>query len=117
MVVNLSGSPSQGFVRLPWSDVRDKSITLEDLFSGARYNRQGIEMTEPGLFVDLPVWGYHFFEFSIVASEALDRIIEGLGRLRPEPINPNPEYARPGDMSLSKSPAIATGFALKRRHA
>ena len=73
MVVNLSGSPSPGVVRLPWSDVRDKSMTLEDLFSGTRYSRQGNEMAEPGLFVDLPAWGYHLFEFHITTSAALDR--------------------------------------------
>jgi hypothetical protein len=65
VVVNFSGGQSQGLVRLPWGDLRDKSIPLEDLFSGALYNRQGIEMTEPGLFVDLPAWGYHFFTFRI----------------------------------------------------
>jgi len=73
LVVNLSGIPSQGLVRLPWGDGCDKSISLEDLFSGARYTRQGNEMADSGLFVDLSAWGYHFFKFSIVASKALDR--------------------------------------------
>jgi len=72
-VVNLSASPSQGLVRLPWGDVCDKSISLEELFSGTRYSRQGNEMAESGLFVDLPAWGYHFFEFHITTSAALDR--------------------------------------------
>ena len=62
IVVNFSASSSQGLVRLPWDDVRDRNITLEDLFSGALFNRQGREMTEPGLFVDLPAWGYHFLK-------------------------------------------------------
>ena len=51
----------------------DKSISLEELFSGTRYSRQGNEMAESGLFVDLPAWGYHFFEFHITTSAALDR--------------------------------------------
>ena len=67
VVVNLSAKPSQGLVRLPWGDVHDKSISLDDLFSDACYSRQGNEMTEPGLFVDLPAWGYHFFKFCVVA--------------------------------------------------
>jgi hypothetical protein len=50
---------------LPWQDIGDKSISLEDLFSGERYTRNGKEMTEPGLFVDLPAWGCHFFKFRI----------------------------------------------------
>jgi hypothetical protein len=67
VVVNLSGKPSQGLVRLPWGGMHDKSISLDDLFSDARYSRQGNEMTEPGLFVDLPAWGYHLFKFYVVA--------------------------------------------------
>jgi hypothetical protein len=73
VVVNLSDIPSQGLVRLPWGDGCDKSIPLEDLFSGTRYTRHGNEMADPGLFVGLPAWGCHFFKFSIVASKALDR--------------------------------------------
>ena len=71
VVVNLSDSPSQGLVRLPWGDGRDKSIPLEDLFSGTRYPRHGNEMADPGLFVGLPAWGCHFFKFSIVASNSV----------------------------------------------
>jgi hypothetical protein len=67
VVVNLSGSAAQGLVRLPLGDVCDKSVSLKDLFSGACYGRNGREMTDPGLFVELPAWGYHFFKFSIVA--------------------------------------------------
>jgi hypothetical protein len=61
--VNFSGSPSQGLVRLLREDVSDKSVWLEDSFSGARYERSGEEMAQSGLFVDLPAWGYHFFRF------------------------------------------------------
>jgi hypothetical protein len=73
VVVNLSGSPSQGRVRLPLGEVRDKGILLEDLFPGKRYSRHGDELADPGLFVDLPAWGYHLFKFSIVASNAFGR--------------------------------------------
>jgi glycosidase len=65
VAVNLSGSPSQGLVRLPWDDMHDKSVSLDDLLSGVHFTRNGKEMTEPGLFVDLPAWGYHFFKFRI----------------------------------------------------
>jgi hypothetical protein len=36
---------------------------LRDLLSGDEYERDGDEMTDPGLFVDLPPWGYHVLEF------------------------------------------------------
>ena len=66
MVVNLSGGQSKGLVRLPWGDVHDRSTFLEDLFSGAHYNREGNEMAEPGLFVDLPAWGSIFSRFASI---------------------------------------------------
>jgi hypothetical protein len=73
VVVNLSGSSSQGLVRLPLDGVRDKTVLLEDLLSDARYRRDENALAEPGLFVDLPAWGYHFFKFDIGASAAFVR--------------------------------------------
>jgi Alpha amylase, catalytic domain len=65
VVVNLSGSPSQGLVRLTWIDLGGKGVLLEDLFSGVCYGRQGDELVQTGLFVDLPGWGFHFFSVRI----------------------------------------------------
>jgi len=61
VVVNFSGSPSQGLVRLAGKDLCDKNVVLEDAFSEARYNRSGDEIEQSGLFVDLSAWGCHFF--------------------------------------------------------
>jgi hypothetical protein len=36
---------------------------IRDLMSGDVFERNGDEMTDPGLYVDLPPWGYHFLEF------------------------------------------------------
>jgi hypothetical protein len=59
IVVNLSGSGAQGQVRLPWDDLRGTSWQMADLFTGQSYARSGDEMCNPGLYVDLPPWGYH----------------------------------------------------------
>jgi hypothetical protein len=61
VVVNLSAAQSQGRVRLMRVSVPDRVIAFEDLFSSAVYRRGGREITESGLFVDLPPWGHHFF--------------------------------------------------------
>jgi hypothetical protein len=61
VVVNLSAAPSQGRVRLMGASVPDRDVELEDLLSPARYRRDGREIMENGLFVDLPPWGCHFF--------------------------------------------------------
>jgi hypothetical protein len=59
IVVNLSGASAQGHVQLPWDDLRGKSWQMTDLFTGQLYERSGAEMCNPGIYVDLPPWGYH----------------------------------------------------------
>jgi hypothetical protein len=59
IVVNLSDSGAQGLVRLPWEELTGKSWQMSDLFSGQAYERNGGEMRDPGLYVDLPPWGFH----------------------------------------------------------
>ncbi|MDD1721759.1 MAG: alpha-amylase, partial [Euryarchaeota archaeon] len=63
IVINCSDARSQGRVRLPWEDLGDRIWQLEDLFSDSIYEREGKEMTEPGLFVDLDPWGFHYLKF------------------------------------------------------
>ena len=63
IVVNLSGASAQALVRIPWDDVKGKSWQLADVFSGDVYKRNGDEMQEQGLYVDLPGWEYHFVQF------------------------------------------------------
>jgi len=63
VVVNFSGWMSQGRVRLPWNDLAGQSYHLADAFSGDIYIRDGAEMRDPGLFVDLEPWGFHFLCF------------------------------------------------------
>jgi hypothetical protein len=59
IVVNLSDSGAQGHVRLPWDELKGKSWKMTDLFTGKVYERSGDEMCNPGMYVDLPPWGYH----------------------------------------------------------
>jgi hypothetical protein len=61
VVINFSDSPAQGRVQVPWAGVQGKTCCLLDLFSGDTYERSGAEMRDPGLYVGLRPWGYHFF--------------------------------------------------------
>jgi hypothetical protein len=61
VVVNLSGHPSQGRVRLPWPLLRAHPWRLADLVDGRTYDRHGDELVDAGLYVDLPPWGVHLF--------------------------------------------------------
>ena len=60
VAVNLSGTPAQARVRIDGIDaLGGREWVLRDLLSGARYRRDGDEMRDVGLYVDLPAWGYH----------------------------------------------------------
>ena len=63
MVVNLSDTPSQGLVRVPWDDLKGRVWGLRDVFTAAFYERDGDEMYSQGLYVDLPAWGFHFLDW------------------------------------------------------
>lgn len=63
IVVNLSGSPAQGRVRVPWEDLQGEVWRLKDIFTDSGYERDGNEMSGEGLYVDLAPWGFHFLEW------------------------------------------------------
>ncbi len=64
IAVNLSDEGAQGRVRLPWQDLAGHFLRLTDLLSGAEYLRDGNEMLDPGLYVDLKAWGFHFLSLA-----------------------------------------------------
>jgi hypothetical protein len=62
IVVNLSGSPVQARVRVPWGDIHGENVRLIDAFSDGTFERQGDEIQAEGLYVELGPWDYHFFQ-------------------------------------------------------
>jgi glycosidase len=62
IIVNLSGNTVQARVRIPWRDLPGETWLLSDGFSGATYDRNGDEMVNPGLYVELGPWNFNFFE-------------------------------------------------------
>jgi len=63
VVVNLSGARSQARVRVPWEELKNGSWRLTDQLTGAVYVREGEEMFNQGLYIDLEAWGFHFLKF------------------------------------------------------
>jgi hypothetical protein len=59
IVVNLSDVTAQGQVQLPWAELSGRSWQMMDFFTKQQYERNGDEMYHPGLYVDLPPWGFH----------------------------------------------------------
>ncbi len=68
IVVNLAGQAAQGLVLLPWDDLAGGEWLLEDAFNGEQYRRAGDELLNPGLFVDLDAFGFHFLRVEAEAG-------------------------------------------------
>jgi hypothetical protein len=64
IAVNYAGTQSQCLVDPGIPALRSKSWRLDDLMSDARYVRSGDELSDRGLFLDLPPWGYNVFELT-----------------------------------------------------
>ena len=59
VIVNLSDQPAQGQIPLPWADVPGRSWRLTDYLLDSVFDRNGDELANPGLFVDLAPWQSH----------------------------------------------------------
>jgi hypothetical protein len=50
-------------VKVPWQELKSIFCRLTDLFTGALYEPKGNGMLNPGLYIDLEGWGFHFLKF------------------------------------------------------
>jgi hypothetical protein len=66
---NYAPQPGQCFVRLPWSALEGRRWRLRDLLGEACYDREGDDLLQRGLYLDLPAWGHHLFELQALAAE------------------------------------------------
>lgn len=64
IVINYSDTPSQGRIHLPWGDLGATRWRLTDRLNDTDFVRNGQEMHEQGLYVDLPPWATHYLEFA-----------------------------------------------------
>lgn len=63
ITVNYGPTQGQGYVGLPFADIAGKQVTLQDLMSETSYKRKGDDLLNQGLYLDLPAWGFHIFDF------------------------------------------------------
>ncbi len=59
VVVNLSDARADGRVQLPWTDLDRRTILLDDLLSGQRFERDGHQLAGGGLYVALDAHAVH----------------------------------------------------------
>ena len=61
IAVNYAPHPGQCYLNLPFPEVKDRSIRFKDSLGSACYAREGNELLERGLYLDLQPWSYHLF--------------------------------------------------------
>jgi len=54
VVVNYASHQGQCYLRLPWSDLPEKTWRLRDALGDAVYVRDGVELARSGLYLDMP---------------------------------------------------------------
>lgn len=65
IAVNYAPHASQCYITLPFPEIKNRSVRLKDSLSSACYIREGNELLERGLYLDLPPWSYHVFDLKI----------------------------------------------------
>lgn len=68
--VNYASNQSQCHVRLTHLGLASGPVRLRDLTGSACYERDGDELNQRGLYLDVPPWGYHVFEVTPAAAHA-----------------------------------------------
>jgi len=62
IAVNYASHPSQCYLNLPFPEIKNRSVRLKDSLSSASYVRDGNELLERGLYLDMQSWSYHVFD-------------------------------------------------------
>jgi hypothetical protein len=68
IVVNFGEASAQARVRVPWDELRATAWRLDDRLSGQTYDRDGTEMRDSGLYVDLAPWQCHVFQLALMTT-------------------------------------------------
>ncbi len=65
IVVNYTPHPSQCYVHLPFPEIKNSTVRLEDLLSPVLYEREGNDLLERGLYLDIGPWSFHIFNMEV----------------------------------------------------
>jgi glycosidase len=60
--VNYGTTQGQCYARLSTPTLANRQVVLDDLLGEVRYERDGNELHDLGLYLDMPAYGYHLFE-------------------------------------------------------
>ncbi|MBI5585386.1 MAG: alpha-amylase [Deltaproteobacteria bacterium] len=62
LLVAVNYGPLRGQTFVTWPFEPDGLFRLRDLLGPYRYEREGADLADRGLYLDMPEWGYHAFE-------------------------------------------------------
>jgi glycosidase len=62
VVINFSPQTVQAKVQVPWDDLRGREWRLTDTLANETFDRDGGEMRDAGLYVELGPWKFHLFQ-------------------------------------------------------
>lgn len=62
IVTNFSDKTSQALIGMPWEDLRGKTWRFNEVLSAEFYVRDGNDLLDAGLYINLGPWKYHFFQ-------------------------------------------------------
>jgi len=65
VVVNYASHPSPCYPGLPFPEMEKRSVQLANLLSTATDVRDGNELSERGLYLDLQSWSYRVFDLEL----------------------------------------------------
>ena len=68
VAVNYAPNQSQCYLRLPFGDLAGRSVLLEDLMGPEAFERDGTQLSEGGLYLDMKPWEYHVFRLTTSAK-------------------------------------------------
>lgn len=69
--VNYASNESQCYVRLAHLGLESGRVRIRDLMGPACYERDGNELNQRGLYLDVPPWGFHVFEVTAAAAQTV----------------------------------------------
>ena len=79
VLVNLSSGNVQARVHVPWGDLTGKMWRLSDALSQASYDRNGDEIQNQGLYVELAPWQGQILAFHVLGEAPSDRMEDARG--------------------------------------
>ena len=62
IAVNYAPHSSQCYLKLPFPEMKNHSVRLKDLLSSVLYTREGNDLLDRGLYLDMQPWSYHVFD-------------------------------------------------------